>query len=394
MPELIFYYSRENRWSVNALAAALESERLKGLRLSFPATEEEFLRAALAAGPDAAAAVSFFTCQKKTAAALAARLRDRGPLLLAGGPHPTALPEEALAMGFDCVVTGEGEAALVSLMREFCAGRRPSGVIRGERQKDLGQWPPFPGRAGLFGPIEITRGCPFACAYCQTTFLTGARPRHRPVADILTHMRALFAAGLKEIRFITPDAFGYGSHDGRAMNLPALRELLEGAGALAEKQGGKIFFGSFPSDVRPEHVTAEALELTRRHASNRRLIIGAQTGSPRLLAAIGRGHTTADILRACDLCKEYRITPYLDFIFGLPGETRADEKDTEAMIEELSRRGAMIHVHAFMPLPGTPFAGSRGHGITPTGEAFLKRMETKGKAFGKWRIQRGLAQEG
>lgn len=394
MPELIFYYSRENRWSVNALAAALESERLTGLRLSFPATEVEFLREALAAGPGTAAAISFFTCQKKTAAALAARLRDRGLLLLAGGPHPSALPEEALGMGFDCVVTGEGEEALVSLMREFCAGRRPSGVIRGERQQDLGKWPPFPGQAGLLGPIEITRGCPFACAYCQTTFLTGAKPRHRPVADILRHMRALFAAGLKEIRFITPDAFGYGSHDGRAMNLPALRELLEGAGALAEKQGGKIFFGSFPSDVRPEHVTAQALELTRRHASNRRLIIGAQTGSPRLLAAIGRGHTTADILRACDLCKEHRITPYLDFIFGLPGETRADEKDTEAMIEELSRRGAMIHVHAFMPLPGTPFGRDRGHGITATGEAFLKRMETRGKAFGKWRIQRGLALEG
>lgn len=99
MPELIFYYSRENRWSVNALAAALEGERIKGLRLSFPATEEEFLRAALAAGPGTAAAVSFFTCQKKAAASLAARLRGRGLLLLAGGPHPSALPEEALAMG-------------------------------------------------------------------------------------------------------------------------------------------------------------------------------------------------------------------------------------------------------------------------------------------------------
>lgn len=393
MPELIFYYSRENRWSVNALAAALEAERIKGLRLSFAATEEEFLRAALAAGPGTAAAVSFFTCQKKAAASLAARLRGRDLLLLAGGPHPSALPEEALAMGFDCVVAGEGEAALVSLMREFCAGGRPSGVIRGKRQQDLGQWPPFPVRAGLFGPIEITRGCPFACAYCQTSFLTGTRPRHRPVADILAHMRSLYAAGLKETRFVTPDAFGYGSHDGREMNLPALRELLEEADALAEKHGGKIFFGSFPSEVRPEHVTPQALELTRRHASNRRLIIGAQTGSPRLLAAIGRGHTTADILLACDLCREYRITPYLDFIFGLPGETRADEKDTEAMIEELSRRGAMIHVHAFMPLPGTPFAGNRGRGITATGEAFLKRMETRGKAFGKWRVQRGLARE-
>jgi radical SAM superfamily enzyme YgiQ (UPF0313 family) len=143
--------------------------------------------------------------------------------------------------------------------------------------------------------------------------------------------------------------------------------------------------------VRPEHVTGDTLELAREHVANRRLIIGAQTGSPRLLKEIKRGHTVEDILRACDLCKGSRFTPYFDFIFGLPGETRADEKETEKLIEELAGRGAIIHTHAFMPLPGTPLAGRRGPGITPTARAFLERMESRGKAFGKWREQREMA---
>ncbi|MCM2268100.1 MAG: TIGR04013 family B12-binding domain/radical SAM domain-containing protein [Elusimicrobiales bacterium] len=388
MTEIIFYHCRENRWSVNALAAALEKAGIAGLKMRFPATAEEFLREAAAAGPGAAAAVSFFTSQKAAAGELARRLRGRGPLLLAGGPHASARPQETLEMGFDCVVTGEGEEVLPEILRALAGGERPAGIFRAARIKNLAPFPSFCARLGLPGPIEITRGCPFACAYCQTSFLSGVKPRHRPVASVLAHMRELFAAGIKDVRFITPDAFAYGSPDGRALNLPALRELLTQAGAEADKAGGKIFFGSFPSEVRPEHIVPEALELTRRHASNRRLVIGAQTGSPRLLKAIGRGHTAGDILRACDLCRKHRFTPYLDFIFGLPGETREDEKHTEALIEELSARGAMIHTHAFMPLPGTPLADNPGPGITRTAEAFLKKMEARGKAFGKWRVQR------
>ncbi|MBI5744061.1 MAG: TIGR04013 family B12-binding domain/radical SAM domain-containing protein [Elusimicrobia bacterium] len=392
MPKLVFYYSRENRCSVNALAAALLASHVKGLQLSFPATEEAFLKEAQAAGPGDAAAVSFFTSQKRSAAELAARLRGRGLTLIAGGPHTSAKPQEALAMGFDCAVTGEGEEAIVALMKALASGDRPSGVVQGGRAP-LADFPPFPEKLGLFGPIEITRGCPFACAYCQTSFLFGGRPRHRPVKDILGHMKAMFAAGIKDARFITPDAFGYGSPDGRQLNLTAVRELLEGAGKLSSRYGGRIYFGSFPSEVRPEHVTPETLALTRRYASNRRLIIGAQTGSARLLKAVRRGHGVEHIRQACDLCLEHKLTPYFDFIFGLPGETRADEKETEALIEELSAKGAIIHTHAFMPLPGTPLAGTRGPGITSTAEAFLKKMEARGRTFGKWRAQRRLAAE-
>ena len=43
---------------------------------------------------------------------LVERLRGRFPLLVAGGPHATACPEETLAQGFDVAVIGEGEEAI------------------------------------------------------------------------------------------------------------------------------------------------------------------------------------------------------------------------------------------------------------------------------------------
>ncbi len=388
----VFYYSRENRCSINALAGALEPSRAEGVSALFPATSRGMasaLRRTSAEGLRAAACFSFFSCQRESTAAIVRVLRAQTPgaVFIAGGPHASALPEDALSMGFDYAVAGEGENALPRLLAAIGTGARPAGrVIKGARA-DLSAFPPLSPEYGLFGPIEITRGCPYACTYCQTSFLFGGRPRHRPLGQILALMSTMFSRGLRDMRFITPDAFAYGSRDGRGVDLPALTEFMRRAGELADRKGGRIFVGSFPSEVRPDHVTPETLALVKKYAANRRLIIGAQTASPRALGAVRRGHGPEEIYSAARLCKEFRITPYLDFIFGLPGETAEDEEASMEMISRLSAMGAMIHTHAFMPLPGTPLAGAPGASISPRVRRFIQAMEARGKAFGKWRAQ-------
>ena len=192
--------------------------------------------------------------------------------------------------------------------------------------------------------------------------------------------------GLKYVRFITPDAFGYGSPDGKAMNLKAVKGLLEGAAAEL-KSGGSLFFGSFPSEVRPEHVTRETLELTRRFAVNKRLVIGAQSASPRLLKAIRRGHSPNDVYRAVELCAKYGFKADVDFIFGLPGETESDLEETFLFIREILPLGARIHAHAFMPLPGTPFKRKQPEPLTAKTENFIRSLVARGQAFGQWERQ-------
>ncbi|OGR77803.1 MAG: B12-binding domain/radical SAM domain-containing protein [Elusimicrobia bacterium GWC2_64_44] len=391
MIDLAFYYPAQNRWSVNVLAGALEAYG-PGLRAVFPPTPAELASALGSArhGAASAAAFSLFSCQLGAAAALVEKLRKLSPdtVFIAGGPHPTAAPAETLAAGFDYVITGEGEVALLALLRSLDERRPPRrGIIRGA-PADLAACPPFSAAYELFGPIEITRGCPFACTYCQTSYIFGAKPRHRPLPGILRAMDAMLSRGMKEIRFITPDAFAYGSRDGKALNLPALEEFMREADALARAKAGRIYVGSFPSEVRPEHVTPETLALVKRYGANRRLVIGAQTASPRALKAVRRGHGPEEIFEAARLCREFKITPYMDFILGLPGENADDEDASMAMIERLAAQGAMIHTHAFMPLPGTPLASEPGATISRRMEKFICGMESRGKAFGKWREQK------
>jgi len=214
----------------------------------------------------------------------------------------------------------------------------------------------------------------------------GAKPRHRSVENILSLIETMKTEGMDDIRFTSPDAFAYGSKDGKEIDPGKIEELLKGSRKILKAEG-RIFFGTFPSEVRPEHVTAETLALTKRYADNKRLVIGAQSGSPRMLRAIRRGHTVEDIYRAAKLAAAGGFNANIDFIFGLPGETEKDAELTIKVIEDLVKLGAKIHAHTFMPLPRTPFAGETPVPLSAKTEKFLRTLCSQGRAFGQWEKQ-------
>jgi radical SAM superfamily enzyme YgiQ (UPF0313 family) len=168
--------------------------------------------------------------------------------------------------------------------------------------------------------------------------------------------------------------------------------LLRAVSSLVEH----IYFGSFPSEVRPDSVVAapEMLDLVTAFCSNDNIIIGAQTGSQRLLDKIHRGHTVEDIRRATRLTLEAGLEPRLDFIFGLPGETARDhQRKTRLLIEEMAGLGAKIHTHWFMPLPGTPLAGKGPGAMDRATRQVVSRLTGKGAAYGQWQRQMQIARE-
>lgn len=392
---LIFYYTRENRHSFNALAGALEQAGPPGTDLFFPETEKELLERAaecLKTRRATAAGLSFFTSQVPHVKRTLARLRKsfgRRLTLIAGGPHPSGDPEGTLALGFDHVVAGDGEEAIIKLARGPRKGAMPAARIIRPGPVELDDWQPYSLKWGKFGPIEITRGCPFGCSYCQTSYLFGRRPRHRSVGNILSHIELMKSEDMCDIRVVTPDAFAYGSPDGREPDLAALERLLKGARRILGKKG-RLFFGGFPSEVRPDHVTEGTLALARRYSDSKRLVIGAQSGSPRMLAAIRRRHTAGDIHRAVRLALGAGFGADVDFILGLPDETEADAGMTLDLMETLVKLGARIHAHTFMPLPGTPFAGRSPARLSERTVRRLRSLVARGHAFGQWEKQRRL----
>jgi B12-binding domain/radical SAM domain protein len=216
----------------------------------------------------------------------------------------------------------------------------------------------------MFGPIEITRGCVFACRFCQTSHIFGAGLRHRSVDKIVRQAESLRSINRKVVRLLSPNAFSYGSSDGRNLNLDAVRDLLA---ALRESlpADGRIIFAHFPSEARPEHVTRDTLSLLDEFADNDEIVIGAQSGSARMLEACGRAHTVEDVISAVACARKHGYKIIVDFMFGLPGETDADRREGLSVMKEIVGMGARIHPHIFAPLPQTAYANAPPGGVSP-----------------------------
>ncbi len=323
---------------------------------------------------------------------------------VAGGPHASADPfTTILGLGFDFAVVGDGEVAFVEIVRSVVEGRFPKApgiayfdgscvrVLGKGFVEDLDRYPGFYRGLGLYIPIEISRGCPFGCKYCQVSYTFGKVMRHRSIEAVVRTVKEYVKDGRRVIRFVTPNAFAYGSRDGRVPEPEKLRKLL--ASIKSECPEARVYLGTFPSEVRPEFVTRETLEAVHGYICNRRIAIGAQSGSDRVLKAIGRGHTVDDVRKAADLLLEYGYTPYIDFIFGLPGETVDDMFKSIEFIKELAKMGCTVRAHVFMPLPGTPFASQPPGKVPEEVREELEKLEKSGVIDGDWKIQEVLAEK-
>jgi len=148
-------------------------------------------------------------------------------------------------------------------------------------------------------------------------------------------------------------------------------------------------------ELRPEHVDAASLQLLRRWVSNKTVILGGQSGSDRVLAASARGHDSATIERAAALAIEHGFVPHVDFLFGLPGEEATDVEATLGLMDRLVARGAKVHGHTFMPLPGTPLRKAAPGVLGPEQRRRLRHLASKGQLYGQWeqqeRVAKGLA---
>lgn len=295
-------------------------------------------------------------------------------ITIAGGPHASAC-YQSVAEYADYVIVGEGEYTLPSLLKALENGSAP--LPPGVATKDnytparhcvnLNAYPPF---STVKGYIEISRGCPHVCGYCQTPRLFGHSIRHRSIDEICRAARHY-----RDVRFISPNAFAYGS-DGRTPRLEKVEHLLR-------QLDNRIFLATFPSEVRPEFITPSSLDLLDRYCANRKVHFGAQSGSESVLKKIGRGHSTDDVITAVELCHDHGFIPVVDYIVGFPFETDEDERETLTQIKWVTRYGK-VHAHYFMPLPGTPLGGTIPRVLLSEVNKTLGQLALRGKLTGSW----------
>lgn len=141
------------------------------------------------------------------------QMAPHNSLKIAGGAHPTFLPEESLnILGCDVVVRGEGEQILPQILRDYQQHGKVKQVYEGGLV-DLDAIP-FPARhlvdLKTYNPemegegiarIWSSRGCNRRCAFCAK--LTGNRVRFRSEDSFMEELRILVNHyGFKNIIFM------------------------------------------------------------------------------------------------------------------------------------------------------------------------------------------------
>ncbi len=310
----------------------------------------------LAAREPAVLAFSLYLWNIERSLRLARAVKRLSPAtrVVVGGPEVAYRHPFLFRAGVaDAVVVGEGELAFPALLKAYRSGAAVNMNTVAVHTRDGYRWgrrlapeveladaiPPPDHDAcrpdvGGMAYLETARGCPYRCTYCRYPHLRRHMTFLTP-ADIITRVRALRAAGAREIRFVDPT---FNAH-------PRFRDVVS-ALASVNRDRRLGFFVELAAEGLTE-ADADALA----SANVAEIEVGLQSRDAQVLRAIRRPTDLAALERGVRLLTRRGIRVTLDIMYGLPlqrvGEVRASLRWAAGM------RGVNVQCLQTLLLPGT-----------------------------------------
>jgi radical SAM superfamily enzyme YgiQ (UPF0313 family) len=146
--------------------------------------------------------------QWENAKKIAQRFRKSGKTIIIGGPYASLSPDTVRPYA-DILVIGEIEEMADEIFREIVSGKWKD-TYEGSRT-DLSKsvvpsWDLYPNHRSLGGNLQISRGCPFKCEFCDVIQYLGRKQRHKPVGKVIEELDYLHKMGYYN-SFISDDNF-------------------------------------------------------------------------------------------------------------------------------------------------------------------------------------------
>ncbi len=285
--------------------------------------------------------------------------------IVVGGWQPSYMPESLLQHPeIDYLVMGEGERAMVELANRIAEGEDKSAIakISGIAYRHNGKTVmtpstliedvdqiPFPARhllpmhiydrrvpyfdANPVDTMNVVRGCPYNCAYCETKKLWGSRVRAFSPPRVVAEINDLAQNyGSKGVYFVG---------DNFTINKKRTAELCN----LIKKEKLDI---EWVCDSRVDQVSRELLR-EMKDAGCRTIWFGVESGSARILEKLNKKITIEQITHAFKLCKEQGIRIACSFMLGIPGETIEDMKTTFKFARKLDPDWCQFNTYVAVP---------------------------------------------
>jgi radical SAM superfamily enzyme YgiQ (UPF0313 family) len=259
-----------------------------------------------------------------------------------GGAHASVLPEDCLADGFDHVVRGYGETALMRIL----AGDEPPGIVQGRPVPDVDRVP-FPAWDLLYqteydvsygtrtGHLFTVRGCPYECYYCCSPAIYGTRWGSRDVAEVGREIRALQQGhGIGSLYFFDPT---FTLNRGRTLRL------------LGELEG---LYVDWTCQTRVDCVDKELLDAMRA-AGCGQISYGIESGAETVHEHLNKDTQVEQNARAIRWTHAAGMRVKAFLIGALPDDTwETQARFKEFLVEHTPDRWLYS---TFTPFPGTPY---------------------------------------
>jgi tRNA-2-methylthio-N6-dimethylallyladenosine synthase len=213
--------------------------------------------------------------------------------------------------------------------------------------------------------VSIMQGCDNFCAYCVVPLVRG-REVSRPAVDIFSEVRALAGRGVLEVVLLGQNVNSYGKKEGE-IPFPELLRRISAIGRIPRIR----FITSHPRDLDDPTIRLFGeMETLCPHVH-----LPLQSGSDRVLAAMGRGYTRGEYLAKVEALRQVRpgMAFSSDFIVGFPGETEDDFRETLAVMGEI--RFDSSFSFRFSSRPGTRAAEMKEKVDPQEAAARLQRLQ-------------------
>jgi len=286
--------------------------------------------------------------------------------VIVGGPEPGAYAQEYLASGADVVVVGEGERTLEELLPALQAHAAldsiagiayldetrtvqttaPRGQIEdldgqpwpARESVDIGQYLATWRKAHGQGSVSFitARGCPYKCQWCSHQVF-GHSHRRRSASKVVDEVEWIVNRYSPEMVWVADDVFTI--HHGWLKQ-------------YASEMRARSLHIPFECISRADRINEEVAD-TLAELGCFRLWIGSESGSQRILDAMQRGVTVAQVQNAMKLLRERGIQTGMFLMWGYEGESL---DDIELTVEHVKASDPDIFFTTVAyPIQGTPY---------------------------------------
>ncbi len=272
--------------------------------------------------------------------------RRRKILISLGGPQIITMPARGLEEleDVDILVRSEGEAVMNHMARVLAAGEpietvegllcKSQGQIvdtgpRSAPPEDLDEYPsPYlTGNLNLVGKdtaiLLSSRGCKHVCWFCITPQICKGKIRYHSIGRVVSEMEMLSKAGIQRFWFADP-------------NFTEDRDRTE---RLLEEKIRRKIDTPFWFQTRTDLIDPALMKKLKKAGADT-VAFGLESGSPGVLERTNKGIALEQIRENVAAAQSLGMETELFTIFGLPGETSDNARETLEFVKSL---GIPIH---------------------------------------------------